>query len=108
MAWQRTGSLRFGLAAQVATAADGTFSLAFPTGLFTAPPAVTHGVLNASGDGRDYVVTLTAVSAASLAGQVRKSRMLPALVGALAVLVNYDTFVPAAGCTVYLMAERVT
>ncbi|WP_238179746.1 hypothetical protein, partial [Methylobacterium dankookense] len=76
--------------AEVVSKADCTFSVTLPAGRFTAVPVATATARKAGG--RDYVVTLTTVSTTTIAGQVRASRTLPAVIGLLSALVGYDTF----------------
>lgn len=64
--------------------------MTLPTGRFGAAPVVVATARKAGG--RDYVVTLTGISATTITGQVRMSRTMPAVLATLATLVGYDTF----------------
>jgi len=65
-----------------------------PTGRFSTAPVVVASARKAGG--RDYVVTLTGISASAITGQVRMSRTMPAVLATLATLVGYDVFACAA------------
>lgn len=77
-------------AIEVASKTDCTFSVALPAGRFSTAPVVVATARKAGG--RDYVVTLTAVSSALIAGQVRASRTMPAVISLVSTLAGYDTF----------------
>lgn len=107
VAFTKSGSLGSVPYAKLLTsAADGTFSGSFPAGMFTSPPVMT-AVAVAPG-GRDYVVTIFTKTSTGFTGQVRSSRALPAVIGLLSVLAGYDTFAPAPGVMVDVMARSQT
>ena len=87
----------------IATAADGTFTTAIPVDTFASAPVVQAAVLVASA--RAHAVTLTAVSATSISGFVKRSRTLPAVIAVLADLQNYDPWESPGVVSVCLMAQ---
>lgn len=87
----------------VTTAADGTFSISLPAGLFAAAPVVSVIGLAAS---RDHVATLSLVSTTSIQGRVRKSRPLPASITAFSDLQSYDVFESPGVMTIHVTATE--
>lgn len=89
----------------------GVFSQDIPAGIFAALPVIRHTV-QAAGT-RDYVVRLTGVTlnattkVITVAGIVRESRTMPAVISLLSSLANYDPFQPAStALTLHLSAEE--
>lgn len=93
-------------AATIATAADGTFTAAIPVDTFAAAPVVQAAVLAVSA--RAHAVTLTAVSATSISGFVKRSRTLPAVIAVLADLQSYDPWESPGVVSVCLMAQAAS
>ena len=105
----KSGNIGVPFAAIVTTdATTGQATVTFPAGRFTAPPVVATGVVNASGDGRDILVTIVGLpTAAGCTVLARKTRTLPASILALSALQGFDLFVPVAA-QVEILARAAT
>lgn len=94
----------------LAVPSGGAVSQTIPSGVFNALPVIAHAI-QAAGS-RDYVfrlttLTLNADKSVTLAGVVRESRQMPAIIATLGALAGFDTFQAATtAVTLHLFAEE--
>jgi hypothetical protein len=94
----------------VPVAAGSAVSVTIPAGIFAALPVLRH-TIQATG-ARDYVfrcsaLTLNADKSVTIAGVIRESRTMPAVISLLSSLANYDPFQSATtAVTLHLSAEE--
>jgi hypothetical protein len=89
----------------VNTQSNGLFTFAFPSGFFSKTPMVSVTVI--ATNTRVHSVNVRSVTANSITGVVKRSRLLPSVITALTGLQSYDTFQDTGVVQVQIKAEEI-